>query len=135
MRAALAGDIRTIFMQALAFLDASRDGESGRGCSHADPAILQSQGDASSALAIMMKHAIVSELGLLERIDQPGACFLDVGTGVASLAIAMCRAFPQLRVIGLDISEAALALARTNVTKAGPSDRSPPMRRASNATP
>jgi len=119
MRGALAGDIRTTLMQALALLDASRDAQPSRGWQHTNPALLQSQGDASSALAVMLKRAIVPSLeGLAERLEQPGARFLDVGSGVASLAIAMCRLFPALEVTGLDVSDAALNIARSNVKAA-----------------
>jgi SAM-dependent methyltransferase len=120
MRSALAGDIRATLMQAVAFLDTSRDGQPSRGWQHTNPAILQSQGDASSALAVMMKRVIVPSLeGMTERLQERGAQFLDVGTGVASLAIAMCRLFPAIDVVGLDVSDAALALATKNVAAAG----------------
>lgn len=49
---------------------------------------------------------------------QPGTAFLDVGTGVAALAIAMCRLWPSLQVVGIDPSEHALALAREHVAAA-----------------
>jgi ubiquinone/menaquinone biosynthesis C-methylase UbiE len=48
---------------------------------------------------------------------------LDVGTGVAALAIAMCRQFPDLRAVGIDPHEPALVEARKNVKKAGLSNR------------
>lgn len=49
---------------------------------------------------------------------QPDAAFLDVGTGVAALAIAMCRLWPSLQVVGIDPSEHALARAREQVAAA-----------------
>jgi SAM-dependent methyltransferase len=55
---------------------------------------------------------------LNQRMAQPGTAFLDVGTGVAALAIAMCRLWPSLQVVGIDPSEHALALAREQVAAA-----------------
>ena len=40
--------------------------------------------------------------GLSERLARPGAAFLDVGVGVAGLAIAMARLSPELRIVGVD---------------------------------
>ena len=37
---------------------------------------------------------------LSARLGRPEARFLDVGTGVGALAVAMCRVFPHLRVVG-----------------------------------
>jgi cyclopropane fatty-acyl-phospholipid synthase-like methyltransferase len=52
-------------------------------------------------------------------LERPGAAFLDVGVGVARLAIGMCRAWPELRVVGTDPFEAPLAIARANIEQAG----------------
>ncbi len=44
---------------------------------------------------------------------------VDVGTGSGCLAVALAREFPDARVLALDISEAALAVARRNATRHG----------------
>lgn len=44
---------------------------------------------------------------------------LDLGTGTGCIAIAMANAFPESEVIGVDISEQALALANENAQNAG----------------
>ena len=122
MNAALTGEIRSNLMQAVAFLDASR-AERERpttGWTHADPALLQAQGDSSAVMAFMMKMQVLPALeGLGERLERPGARFLDVGAGVGGLAIAMCRAFPQLSILGVDVLDTPLAIAKKNVTNAG----------------
>jgi SAM-dependent methyltransferase len=119
MRTALTGELRMHLMQALHYLDSMRAREASTGWRHTNREILQSQGDASAALATMMKLRIAPKLDdLAARLEQPGARFLDVGVGVASVAIAMSRMYPNLETVGLDVYEPALALARENVARA-----------------
>ncbi len=120
MHASMQGEVRTQLMQALAFLDASGGSSPGSGWEHTSAALLQSQGDASGGFPPMFKMGIVPNLGDLgARLERDGARFLDVGVGVGSLAIAMCRVWPALRVVGLDTRDAPLDLARANIARAG----------------
>ncbi len=48
---------------------------------------------------------------------------LDVGTGPGLLAIEFAKRIPEVRVIGLDLSDVVLELARDNVQKSGASLR------------
>jgi ubiquinone/menaquinone biosynthesis C-methylase UbiE len=48
---------------------------------------------------------------------------LDVGTGPGSLAIGFAEGLPGVQVVGLDLSDAALELARDNTQKSGASLR------------
>ncbi len=48
--------------------------------------------------------------------DSPGL-MVDVGTGSGAVAVALATVFSQARVLGLDISPAALAVAATNVRR------------------
>ena len=118
MSIALAGDLRTTLMQALSLLDRARSREKLEGWKHVDAAVLQSQGEASMALAGMVKNVLPELDDLGATLARAGASFLDVGVGVGALAIAMCRAFPELRVVGVDNFDAPLALARKNVAEA-----------------
>ena len=61
--------------------------------------------------------------GLDELLSDPAATMLDVGVGVAAMAVAYCEAFPGLQVVGLDVFPRALALARRTIDDAGMADR------------
>jgi hypothetical protein len=120
MGTSLRGEIRGTLLQALALLDAPAT----TGWRHTDRALLQAQGDASMGLVPMLKMHMIPTLGDLQsRLDSADARFLDVGVGVASLAIGMCRAFPSLRVVGVDSYDVPLAIARENVERAGLGER------------
>jgi SAM-dependent methyltransferase len=89
-----------------------------------DPVILQGAGDVSAGFALGLTRNVAPALeGLSERLARPGAAFLDVGVGVAGLAIAMARLSPGLRIVGVDPWQPSLRLARENVSRAGLADR------------
>jgi ubiquinone/menaquinone biosynthesis C-methylase UbiE len=70
-----------------------------------------------------MDHATVNARFVADFRAAHGPCrggeLLDVGTGPARIAIALCQADPVARVRALDLAEAMLALARRNVAGAG----------------
>jgi len=80
-----------------------------------DEALLQGLGRLSMGIASAFRAAESSVDGLGAALGAPGARFLDVGTGTGWLAIAIARAYPGLTVVGLDVYEPALGLARTNL--------------------
>ena len=124
MRATLQGEIRATLMQVMALLDSSSDPRPRTGWRHTNAALLQAQGDASAMFAPALKANMIASLGdLAQRLDRPGARFLDVGVGVASLAISMCRCWQGLHVVGLDTFDVPLGMARQNVERAGLADR------------
>jgi hypothetical protein len=90
---------------------------------HDDPMILQGTGAVSAPIAQVIAGVAPSLDGLAERLAAPGAAILDIGTGVGSLAIAFAQAFPGARVVGIDIHEPALELARRNVADSPVGDR------------
>ena len=51
------------------------------------------------------------------------AALLDLATGTADLAIAAARRFPSVRVTGVDLTPAMLAVGRRKVVSAGLADR------------
>ncbi len=111
-RQALLGLIRSFFRQAGDLLD---DPGRAPGWTYGDTTVLESQGRASMAIVPVLR-TIAPQLDDLEaRLSRPGASFLDVGTGCGWLAVALATAFPALRVVGIDVSEAALRLAERNI--------------------
>lgn len=95
-------------------------GAAAQGWRYSDPALLDAWGARSAEpVAIWAERLFPALEGLPEALEAPTAHFLDVGTGVGRLAIAMCRQFPNLRVVGIDPFETALELARRNVVEAG----------------
>jgi len=91
--------------------------------SHVDESILQGVGRLSMAIAPVFAAASLILPGLADALAGPDAAFLDVGTGTGWLAIATARAFPAARVVGIDIFEPSLALARRNVDAEQMADR------------
>jgi ubiquinone/menaquinone biosynthesis C-methylase UbiE len=55
---------------------------------------------------------------LKARLAQPHARFLDVGTGVGAICVALCQSWPLLHCVGLDIAERPLALGRREIAEA-----------------
>ncbi|HEY5659333.1 MAG TPA: class I SAM-dependent methyltransferase [Gaiellaceae bacterium] len=50
----------------------------------------------------------------LDRLPQPPARILDVGTGTGAGALTLAQRFPEAAVVGVDLSDAMLAQARRN---------------------
>jgi ubiquinone/menaquinone biosynthesis C-methylase UbiE len=70
-----------------------------------------------------MDHSEVNARFVADFLDAHGPCrggeILDVGTGPARIAIALCLADPSARVLAVDMAEAMLDRARRNVAEAG----------------
>lgn len=107
VRASLLAAVQTSLRQAL---DLVEHPESGAAWTHADAELLQAQGRASAGVA---------GLFLAAGLGRPDARILDIGTGVAHLAIAFLRAYPQATLVGIDPWAPALEIARANVADAG----------------
>jgi SAM-dependent methyltransferase len=123
-RDALLADIRTVYLQSHEMIDAAKRRTLMAGWYHTNPELLAAQGASGGPLFHMLAQTLFPRLdGLLERLQGPTATFLDVGTGVATIAIQMCRLFPTLHAVGLEPQDAPLAEARRNVTAARLGDR------------
>ncbi len=118
-RDALLADMRSVYLQSRAMIDAAKRRTLVAGWSHTDPKLLAAQGAASGSLFHALAQTLFPRLdGLIERLQSPAGTFLDVGTGVGAIAIQMCRLFPRLRAVGLEPQDAPLAQARRNVAAA-----------------
>ena len=93
--------------------------ERAPGWTYSDTELLQAAGEATQGFANVLPRLLPQLEGLGPRLEGSAAAFLDVGTGVARLSIAMSRKWPSLRVVGLDVWGPSLALARRNVAEAG----------------
>ncbi len=114
-------DLRATHLQAAELVERFRaGGASAQGWRYSDPALLEAWGMRSvEPVPVWVERLFPVLEGLPEALKAPTARFLDVGTGVGHLAIAMCRQFPNLRVVGIDPFDTALTLAQRNVAEAG----------------
>jgi 2-polyprenyl-3-methyl-5-hydroxy-6-metoxy-1,4-benzoquinol methylase len=120
----LLAEVRSAYLQSREMIEAAKRRTLAAGWYHTDPEILAAQGTPGGLLFYMLAQTLFPRLDdLLERLQRPTAIFLDVGTGVGTIAIQMCRLFPTLHVVGLEPQEAPLAEARRNITAAKLDDR------------
>lgn len=114
-------EIRSILLQGTSiFLNPASE----PGWKVVDAKTLQAQGDYSARHAYSWRKNIVPHLeGLSARLASNDGAFLDVGVGVAALAIAMAQLWPSLRVVGIDPWAPVLEIARKNVARAELSTR------------
>ncbi|HEX4335401.1 MAG TPA: class I SAM-dependent methyltransferase [Polyangiaceae bacterium] len=119
-KVAAAGGISAFLRQAADVVD---NPTRAPGWAFTEPEFLQNQGRMSMPIAHVVA-AIAPSLGdLAARLDGGKATFLDIGTGVGWLAIAMATRFPGLSVVGIDVHETAIDVGRENVAKAALADR------------
>jgi predicted O-methyltransferase YrrM len=84
---------------------------------------LRAQGHASAQAAAAFATLGVPILAGLKEAFDGGARMLDVGTGVAAMAVAYAEVFPRLTVVGIDVLPRVLALAQQTVNESAVSDR------------
>ncbi len=110
-QAMLLGIIRIVFRDAAELLN---DPARSPGWTYSDTEMLEAQGRASRANVISISAFAAQHPKLATVLSEPSA-FLDIGTGVGHLALEAAKAWPAMRVTGIDIWDPALALARKNV--------------------
>jgi SAM-dependent methyltransferase len=76
-----------------------------------DPLVLEGQGRASTIIPRLLAKSSPALADV--------SSFLDVGVGVGWIAIGAAQTWPRCRVVGIDVWEPALRLARSNVARAG----------------
>lgn len=119
----LLAQLRSTDLQSRQLIDGARHGDLAPGWQHTDPELLEAQGRSGRSAIPAMVLGIRQNPELDARLRQPSASFLDVGVGVGVIAIELCRAYPALRVVGLEPAAAPLAQARRNVAAAELVDR------------
>ena len=87
-----------------------------------DEALL-AQGRASAQGAAGFAEFGLPMLAGLREAFAEGARMLDVGTGVAAMAVAYAELFPRLTVVGIDVMPRVLALAEATVRASSARDR------------
>lgn len=120
----LRADITVTFGQTRALVEEARRGTLVGGWRPFDAEVVRSQAQLSLqmslAMARPMKEFWPDVSALFER---DGATHVDVGVGGAGGAIGMAKAFPKLRIVGIDPLPAAVVEARANVAAHGMQDR------------
>jgi predicted O-methyltransferase YrrM len=120
----LRAELRSVRLQGAAMVERAR-GRRLRDLAwdHADPDLLQAQGDLSVGGGPRLTARLHLLDGIPERVASGTATLLDVGTGVAAMPIAACREVPGLRVVGLEPHPPSAELAERNVAAAGLASR------------
>lgn len=72
---------------------------------------------------IWARYVSKSFVAVVKRWGITGGRVLDVGTGTGWLAIEFVKGIPGVEVVGLDLSDVVLELARDNAQKSGVSSR------------
>ncbi|MFJ7495156.1 methyltransferase [Streptomyces sp. NPDC097727] len=105
--------------QAVAAAEGIPAGGFGGDWADQDDAVLLSQGRASAMTGRALAGRVVPALpGLGDRLDRTGSRILDVGTGVAALALALAQGLPHAEVVGIDVMERVLGLAAAELANA-----------------
>jgi SAM-dependent methyltransferase len=110
-RMMIAGLVRTMFAQSGDLL--ARPARAP-GWSYTDSALLEGIGRASMMMPTLL--ATAPELANVSSL-------LDIGTGVGLLAVAATQTWPECAVVGIDVWEPSLDLARNNVKGANLDNR------------
>jgi len=97
-------------------------GEGQMWSAQSDEALL-AQGRASALGATAFAQLGLPMLAGLREAFADGARMLDVGTGVAAMAVAYAELFPRLTVVGIDVMPRVLAMAEETVAASSVSDR------------
>lgn len=107
--------------QAVTVAESEQTGGAAPAWERHDDDVLLNQGRASAATGRAIATRVVPALpGLAERLAQSGSRILDVGTGVAALALALATAFPHAELVGIDVLQRVLDLARIELAEADP---------------
>lgn len=102
-------------------LDLIREPERAPGWAYTDTAILQERGRGSGAVVRNITNLARHRPALAAALTD--GKFLDIGTGVGWLAIEAAKTWSGMQIVGLDIWEPSLELARINIAAEGLQNR------------
>jgi release factor glutamine methyltransferase len=89
------------------------------------PDVLIPRPETEHVIEVALDRLAVREIraGRKPTLTGDGLNIVDVGTGSGCIAIALAKELPGARIVGTEISEAALAVARRNAARNGFADR------------
>ena len=92
---------------------------SGRGVAYDDEDISRAIDDAHAKhIRLVLLPVVLAKLGsIVDRLERGGA-IADLGCGGGNLVIALARRFPKSKVVGFEVSDTALAVARKRLAAA-----------------
>jgi SAM-dependent methyltransferase len=123
MARVLRAGVRSDHLQTAEAFRRSRDGSLAPGWSHRDPDLLVAQGETAGLFRLAAEHILPSLDGLRERLEEPGARFLDVGAGVGVLSSELCMVYPEVSAVCLEPNATARGIGRERCREAGLQDR------------
>lgn len=88
-----------------------------------DADLVLRQGRASARIAGVLADWLSQMPSVAAAFRDGSGRFLDVGVGVAAISVGMCKRFPGVTCVGIDVLPEVLALGRAEVEAAGLSDR------------
>lgn len=115
--------IRSDHLQTAEAFRRARDGSLAPGWAHRDPELLVAQGETAGLFRLAAEHVLPSLEGLRERLNEPGAKFLDVGAGVGVLSSELCLVYPEVSAVCLEPNATARGIGRERCLEAGLEDR------------
>lgn len=115
--------VRSDHLQTAEAFRRARDGSLSSGWAHRDPDLLVAQGETAGLFRLAAEHVLPSLPGLRDRLEAPGARFLDVGAGVGVLSTELCLVYPEVSASCVEPNATARGIGRERCIEAGLDDR------------
>ncbi len=115
--------VRSDHLQTAEAFRRAREGSLAPGWGHRDPELLIAQGETAGLFRLAAEHILPSLPGLRERLEEPGALFLDVGAGVGVLSSELCMVYPEVSAVCLEPNATARGIGHERCREAGLEER------------